>query len=294
MSVFISHDSEDKTIARRLEADLADAGIGVWIDHAGIRVGQPLADTIQQALRAADCLVLLWSARSAESRYVKFEWQAAVHIAKPVIPCSLDDTAVPLFLQTVLICDFRRYETGLARLVEALGGSGPVRPEAPKPPQPKPELNQLVHQLHRGQSRVLATLFKQGPAPASAIQKSVDPLIEQALELGPRDPTALSFAGYHKKNAYMIAHWDAVQNWSAPDDDLLDEAERYFYETLAIHPDDPSALNGLGSVLSLRRDLDASEFFIQRALEILPDYEAAQQDLKIVQALKQHQRGGSE
>jgi hypothetical protein len=34
-----------------------------------------------------------------------------------------------------------------------------------------------------------------------------------------------------------------------------------------VRPDDPGALNGLGSILWLRGDLDAAEFFVQRALE---------------------------
>jgi len=76
----------------------------------------------------------------------------------------------------------------------------------------------------------------------------------------------LNLAGYHKKNAYLIRHWDEVQQCRSPQDRALAEAEKYFFSALAIQPDDPSALNGLGSILILRGDLDAAEFFVRRAL----------------------------
>jgi len=104
----------------------------------------------------------------------------------------------------------------------------------------------------------------------------------------------LNLAGYHKKNAYMIKHWAAIQARRAPQDALLEEAEKFFYSALSIQPDDPSALNGLGSVLMLRRDLDAAEFFIRRALarsqvQHIP-YPAAKHDLQMVLRLKNELR----
>ena len=50
----------------------------------------------------------------------------------------------------------------------------------------------------------------------------------------------------------MLKEWDEVQSGVAPKSALLDASERRFFETLAIDPTDPSALNGLGSVLTYR------------------------------------------
>jgi hypothetical protein len=102
LDVFMRHASEDKPIANRLAQDLTKARLGVWIDHANIRVVDPLADRIQEAIASATVLVLLWSAVASESRYVKLEWQAAIHLGKAVLPCRLDHTELPVFLRTVL------------------------------------------------------------------------------------------------------------------------------------------------------------------------------------------------
>jgi hypothetical protein len=63
-----------------------------------------------------------------------------------------------------------------------------------------------------------------------------------------------------------------------------------FFKALSSRPEDPSALNGLGSVFTLRGDFDAAEFYIKRSLararEEGFDYPAAEQDLSLIQQLK--------
>ena len=289
MDVFISHASEDKPIARRLAQDLTKARISVWIDHANIRVGDPLADRIQEAIENATTLVLLWSASASESRYVKLEWQAAIHLGKAVIPCRLDQTDLPIFLRTVLFCDFRdSYAHGLRKLVEALGGVLPL--PQPQPHERPPVLDNVIVAMHQAQQEVIIQLVQQGPSQAAEVQVRIDPLMEKALGVGGHDPMILNLAGYHKKNAYMIKHWVAIQKGMAPQDELLEEAERFFYSALSIRPDDPSALNGLGSVLMLRRDLDAAAIYIRTALARTQEehrpYPAAEHDLRMVLRLK--------
>ena len=110
--------------------------------------------------------------------------------------------------------------------------------------------------------------------------------MNRALKVWPLDPMILNLAGYDLKNAYMVKHWDAIQAGRGPRDPLLDASEQRFFETLAIDPTDPSALNGLGSVLIFQRDLEAAEFFIRAALakakrKGIP-YPAAEQDLALV------------
>jgi Flp pilus assembly protein TadD len=66
----------------------------------------------------------------------------------------------------------------------------------------------------------------------------------------------------------------------------LNEAEMAFKLVLSVDSEDPGALNGLGSVYILRGNLDLAESYVRRALEILPDYEAAKQDLALIERLK--------
>jgi Flp pilus assembly protein TadD len=101
----------------------------------------------------------------------------------------------------------------------------------------------------------------------------------------------VNLAGYNLKNAYMLRHWDAIQAGRAPDDPLLAQAEQRFFETLSIDPADPSALNGLGSILMFRRDLKAAEFFVLAAIAQAHseqmDYPAAEQDLALIRRFKE-------
>jgi len=125
---------------------------------------------------------------------------------------------------------------------------------------------------------------------ARAIQSALDKEIEKALALGEEDPYIFAMAGYHYKNAYMIKNWDAIQAGQAPPSKLLEKAEGYFHRALAIEPNDPSSWNGIGNVLLFRRDLDAAEFFIKRAIEMEPRYAAAEHDLLLIERLRKQRK----
>jgi hypothetical protein len=87
-------------------------------------------------------------------------------------------------------------------------------------------------------------------------------------------------------------HWDRIQGGNPPKEDpLLLEGERLFFETLFINPIDISALNGLGSILILERELDAAEFFCTKAITIAKERHGvehfeAKHDLKLIQDYK--------
>jgi hypothetical protein len=309
--LFLSHSWEDKPFAFRLEADLNGHGVAVWVDHSELRPSQVLIDELQDAIEEARALGLLWSADASRSRWVKTEWQAAFLLEKTLVPCRLDDTALPLFLRTLLCCDFRTsYEAGLAGLVAAMDrreepAAGEGQPCAPAPapagalpPASKPAgpgsrgfrwvaarllsrfgggpspLNSLLaapdleRLILEGQKRVLEALGRDDPAAAARPQRRVGALVEQALGRAGEDARLLSLAGYQRKNAYLIRHWSDVQRGTYPPDPLLEEAEDLFHESLSSQPNNPSAWNGLGSVLLLRGDLDAAEFFVKKALEM--------------------------
>ncbi|HEY6886268.1 MAG TPA: hypothetical protein VI300_00775 [Solirubrobacter sp.] len=109
----------------------------------------------------------------------------------------------------------------------------------------------------------------------------------EARERWSFDPVVLNLEGYHHKNAYMVRYSAAINAGRPPQDELLRRAENRFLETLTIDPTDPSALNGLGSILMLELELDAAEFFILAAIAAarkrgLPAYEAAESDLEVV------------
>lgn len=318
--VFLSHSWKDKPLAFRLEADLGGQGVAVWVDHAALRAGQVLVDELQDAIEHSSNLALLWSADASKSRWVKTEWQAAFLLEKPLIPCLLDGTKLPLFLRVVLSCNFQdSYEEGLAALVEALGPGGPGavrRPEpappsppapATTPPAPRPgpapeggaeatavysgsRAAALVRRLYEGQEELLVDLGSGRMAAARRTQAQLAAVVDRALAQVRDHADVLSLAGYHKKNDYLLRHWADVQRGHFPPDPLLEEAENLFHDSLDVRPDNPSAWNGLGSIFLLRGDLDAAEFFVKKALERAraegAGYGAAEEDLATIRRLK--------
>ena len=297
---FISHASQDMAAALRLERSLSAEGLSAWVNHDNIRDGGLLIPTLQAALQESRNIVVLWSSAAAASPWVTTEWTSVVNlnhqketrVQKGVIPCRVDDTPLALFLLNYVFCDFRTsLEDGAASLVTALRGE-----IERTPPPARYQPSDFVQQIIAGQNDVLTALGANHPAKALKLEGQLKRLVDAALRGQPGDHYLLALAGYDKKNQYMIRHWDALQaGFSPPKDVLLDEAAEFFFKVLSIRPDDPSALNGLGSVFMLRRDLDAAEFYIKRSLvrarEEGFDYPAADHDLRLTQDLKKPQRG---
>jgi tetratricopeptide (TPR) repeat protein len=299
MDAFISYSMIDAATAVRLERLLANEGVTVWIDRDNIRGGGVLVAELQTALKGSKNLVLLWSSASAQSEWVMTEWTSVVNLnhqkgiaeKKGLIPCLLDDTPLELFLLRYLYCDFRRsFDDGAACLLKALKSPVVDRTPAPTPWTP----SQFVEEILARQSEILGVLGSGNVARAQQLQDGVKPTVDAALRANPSDRYLLALAGYDKKNQYMIRHWEEIQTGQSPGDPALDEAAALFFKVLSVHPDDPSALNGLGSVFILRRDLDAAEFYITRALERSREenvtYLAAEEDLELVRRLR---RSGS-
>jgi hypothetical protein len=103
----------------------------------------------------------------------------------------------------------------------------------------------------------------------------LDAMIREALKTWKYDSLILAEAGYHFKNAYLLKHWQAYQAGGPPQDPLLTRAEARFFETLFVNPEDPSALNRLGGILSLEREPYAAEFFIPARARNHSTYEPA-------------------
>ena len=152
------------------------------------------------------------------------------------------------------------------------------------------EVDDAAENLARTQLAELDALPKD-LAKAAQLHKKVDAALKVIEKRFPFEAAILSVAGYHRKNAYLGRHWDAIQAGQAPKDSLLDKAESYFFKVLCFKPFDPSSLNGLGSVLLLERDLDAAEFFIGRAIELAGGHcPEAEHDLRLVLYYKGEQK----
>ena len=99
--IFISYASEDREQARRFAEAFAARGWSVWWDRH-IVPGEAFDTRIEQALDAARCVVVLWSASSVASEWVRNE--AAVGAERGVlVPAMIEPVKLPL--------EFRRKQT---------------------------------------------------------------------------------------------------------------------------------------------------------------------------------------
>ena len=125
-TVFLSHSSKDKPIAKRIATDLTQAGIDVWFDEWEIKVGDSISQKIQQALDAVDFVAVVLSSESLKSGWVEKEWQAKVgHEAQTrqtmILPLKVDDCPLPPLLRDKKYADFGvNYGKAIREVIEVL------------------------------------------------------------------------------------------------------------------------------------------------------------------------------
>jgi tetratricopeptide (TPR) repeat protein len=100
-SVFLSYDRDDSDRARHFARALEKAGHQVWWD-LHVRGGAQFSKVIEEALKAADAVVVLWSANSIESAWVRDEAGAGRDSGR-LVPVTIDGTLAPL--------GFRQFQT---------------------------------------------------------------------------------------------------------------------------------------------------------------------------------------
>lgn len=123
-SVFLSYDRDDVVKARAVATALGKAGHDVWWD-SHIKGGAQYSNEIEEALKRADAVVVLWSAESICSAWVRDE-AAAGRDSGRLVPVQIDCTAPPL--------GFRQYQN-----IDLSGWKGRGR---------SAEFDQLVMCLH--------------------------------------------------------------------------------------------------------------------------------------------------
>jgi hypothetical protein len=135
--VFLSYASQDRDTARAMAEVFSERGWSVFWDRT-IPPGHEFDVVIGDALRSARCVVVLWSAASVNSRWVKEEAEDAA-TRGILVPAVIDDVPMPL--------GFRRLQA--ARLT-----GWPTSPDA------KAEFTQLVAAISK---------FTLPPSPSTVI-----------------------------------------------------------------------------------------------------------------------------
>ncbi|MEZ5680876.1 MAG: AAA family ATPase [Erythrobacter sp.] len=90
--IFISYSRPDEAVARRYADRFIEAGMDVWWD-SHLRSGEEWDRVIEEALRSAHAVVVLWSPDAVDSRWVRAEATVAQRIGSlmpaMIVPCQL-------------------------------------------------------------------------------------------------------------------------------------------------------------------------------------------------------------
>jgi len=132
--IFISYAHGDVATAGRFAESFEREGFSVWWD-ASLRSGDTFDATIEAALRSAKVVVVLWSANSVQSRWVRAEATLADR-NKTLMPVMIELCERPIIFELTHAADlshwngdpndavWRSYLSGLRRFIEA-GGPSP-------------------------------------------------------------------------------------------------------------------------------------------------------------------------
>ncbi len=133
--VFISYARADRSRVAPLAAALSAQGFDVWWD-ALIEGGAGFAKMIEAKLNAADAVIVVWSATSVESDWVRDE-AAHARDRKRLVPVSLDGTEPPLGFRQYHTVDLSKWRgrpdaSEIAGIVAGISGTGLAAPAVVK------------------------------------------------------------------------------------------------------------------------------------------------------------------
>jgi adenylate cyclase len=153
--IFLSYNRDDQAIARRFAEGFEAQGLSVWWDVT-LRSGEAYDQVTEKALRTAKAVVVLWSKKSVESRWVRAEATLAER-NKTLVPAMIEPCNRPIMFELTQTAELSHWQGDAAdnawlfflrdvrRFVEtnAPAAAAPSSP-APTPPISRPSKVSII------------------------------------------------------------------------------------------------------------------------------------------------------
>jgi predicted ATPase len=144
LDIFLSYNREDQARAKLFAEAFEAQGFKVWWD-VGLRTGEAYDEVTETALRTAKAVVVLWSKKSVQSRWVRAEATLADR-NKTLAPCMIEPCERPIMFELTQTAELSHWRganddaSWLAFLadVRVKLGEGPGSAEAPRANAPRP------------------------------------------------------------------------------------------------------------------------------------------------------------
>jgi TolB-like protein len=105
--IFLSYSREDQAVARHFAEGFERAGLSVWWDVT-LEAGAAYDQVTEQALRDARAVVVLWSKKSVDSRWVRAEATTADRHGT-LLPVMIEDCVRPIMFELRQTADLSRW-----------------------------------------------------------------------------------------------------------------------------------------------------------------------------------------
>lgn len=134
--IFLSYCREDQPVARHFAEGLEREGFSVWWDQA-LSAGESFDKATEKALKDARAVVVLWSKRSVESRWVRSEATLADRYGT-LVPATIEECDRPIMFELTHTADlanwsgdpadprWRSFVAGLRKSVGTAAGATPM------------------------------------------------------------------------------------------------------------------------------------------------------------------------
>ena len=283
--IFLSYSRRDADAAKALASGLSARGHEVWWDK-NISGGSEFAAEIEQALNAADIVMVLWSSVAVKSPWVLDEAAEGRDTGR-LLPIALDDCKPPLGFrqyQTIFVVRTRP-EAAIEDILQALVRKTAGRDAALTFDQQAPPIDPDSAEAHCATARQLAEAGKHDEAQGEIeLALSIDPNAgeanAQAARLIYAQGRAADAIGYceravatmkydHECASLLISCHQAVQNGTAlkqAAELTVARAEQAIASGLSMGPAFASGAKGLAAM----GHLDRARKWLRKALNVDP------------------------